>query len=327
MSREKTNGKPSRRLRGSAKRTVGFAAALILFLIVTNPSILWFLPQGAKDTLLATWQGLFGDVGQVARVVTVNWVSLFKIIAVILATCLLTSLVRLIAGLLRPATGKGQSVLSMISSFITYAAVLAAIVWCLTAIGLNLSTVFASIGIIALIVGFAAESLIADVISGIFLVFEDEFNVGDIVELNGFRGTVESIGIRVTCIRDNGGNIKIVNNSGIREVLNRSKASSRAVCDMPVGYGQDLEAVEALIERLSGELAREHPEVFRQKPVYLGVQALDASAVVLRIAAEVEEAQIFAAQRLMYRCYKLGFDRAGVEIPFQQIVVHRAKEQ
>ena len=327
MSKEKKKEKDVRRLSGSAKRTIIFAAALILFLVVTNPSILWFLPQGAKNTLLETWQGLFGDVGQVARVVTVNWVSLFKIVAVILATCLLTNLVRFITGLIRPATGKGQSILSMISSFITYAAVLAAIVWCLTAIGLNLSTVFASIGIIALIVGFAAESLIADVISGIFLVFEDEFNVGDIVELNGFRGTVDSIGIRVTCIRDNGGNIKIVNNSDIRDVLNRSKAASRAVCDMPVGYGQNLEEAEKLIDRLSGELLAQHPEVFRKKPEYLGVQALDASAVVLRITAEVDEAQIFAARRLMYRCYKLGFDAAGVEIPFPQLVVHQAKEQ
>ena len=323
QKKAKTGVKPGR----SAKRVIVFAVALVLFLIVTNPAILWFLPQGAKNTLLETWQGLFGDVGQVAKVVAVNWVSLFKIVAIILATCLITNLVRLVTGLIRPATGKGQSVLSMISSFITYAAVLAAIIWCLTAIGLNLSTVFASIGIIALIVGFAAESLIADVISGIFLVFEDEFNVGDIVELNGFRGRVDSIGIRVTCIRDNGGNIKIVNNSGIRDILNRSKAASRAVCDMPVGYGQDLEKVEKLIDRLSEELAEKYPQIFPQKPVCLGVQALDASAVVLRIVAEVEETQIFTAQRQMYRCYKLGFDAAGVEIPFQQIVVHQAKEQ
>ncbi len=315
--------KKERKLSVQGKRVVFLAAALILFLIVTNPSILWFLSPDAKSTLLSTWQGLFGDVGEISRAVTINWVSLFKIVAIILTTCLLTSLVKLVTGHIHPKTGKGQSIVSMISSFITYAAVLVAIIWCLTAIGLNLSTVFASVGIIALIVGFAAESLIADIITGIFLVFEDEFNVGDIVELNGFRGTVESIGIRVTSIKDLGGNVKVINNSAIRDILNRSKAASRAICDMPISYGQNIEQAEKLIDKLSDEIVKQYPEVFPTKPRYLGVQGLDASAVVLRMIAEVEESRIFEAQRLMYRTYKMGFDAAGVEIPFQQVVVHQ----
>lgn len=309
----------------SLKKVIIFAAALILFLIATNPAILFFLPEDAKAGLLETWEGLFGNVSSVASVVTINWVSIFKIIAIVLATCLVVNLVYFVTAFIKPKTGKGMSILSMINSFVVYAAVLVAIVWCLTAIGINLSTVFASIGIIALIVGFAAESLIADVITGIFLVFEDEFNVGDIVELNGFRGTVDSIGIRVTCIRDAGGNIKVINNSAIKDILNRSKTASRAVCDMPVGYGESIENVEKVIDKLSDELVKKYPEVFTQKPKYLGVQTLDASSVNLRIVAEVSEKDVFSAQRLMNREYKIGFDKAGVEIPFAQIVVHQGK--
>lgn len=307
------------------KRVVYFAAALILFLIVTNPSILFFLPAGAKATLLATWEGLFGNVSDVARVVTFNWVSIFKIIAIVLMTCLLVNLVKLLATVIKPKSGKGQSILTLVLSFLNYAAVVIGIVWCLTAIGLNLSTVFASLGIIALIVGFAAESLIADIITGIFLVFEDEFNVGDIVELNGFRGTVSSIGVRVTCIQDAGGNIKVINNSEIKDVLNRSKATSRAICDMPIAYEEDIEKVEKVLDKLLDELVRKYPETFRVKPAYLGVQTLDASSVNLRIAAEVEEKSIFSAQRLMNRELKIGFDKAGIEIPFTQVVVHQGK--
>ena len=307
------------------KKVIIFAIALVLFLIATNPAILWFLPEGAKAGLLETWEGLFGNVSSVASVVTINWVSIFKIVAIVLASCLVVNLVRFVTGFIKPKTGKGMSILSMANSFITYAAVLVAIIWCLTAIGINLSTVFASIGIIALIVGFAAESLIADVITGIFLVFEDEFNVGDIVELNGFRGTVDSIGIRVTCIRDAGGNIKVINNSGIKDILNRSKTASRAVCDMPIGYGESIENAEKVVDKISDELVKKYPETFASKPKYLGVQSLDASSVTLRIVAEVDEKSVFSAQRLMNREYKLGFDKAGVEIPFTQVVVHQGK--
>ena len=118
----------------------------------------------------------------------------------------------------------------MIDSFIGYAAVLVGIVWCLSAIGVNLSTIFASIGIVALIIGFAAESLTADVITGVLLVFEDEFKVGDIVEINGFRSTVTGIGVRVTSIRDAGGYIKIVNNSDIRDVLTALRCGKPLCC-------------------------------------------------------------------------------------------------
>jgi len=306
-----------------AKKIVVFAAALVLFLILTNPAILWFLPEGAKSTLSQAWSGLFGDVDAVSKAVTVNWVSLFKIVAIILLVAFLTNVVKLILEHVKPKTGKGQSIVSMVNSFIVYAAVLVGIVWCLSAIGINLSTIFASIGILALIIGFAAESLIADIITGVFLVFEDEFNVGDIIEFNGFRGTVTSIGVRVTCIRDAGGNIKIVNNSDIRNVLNRSKTPSRAICDAPIPYSLDIEKAEEILDAILEAIPGKYPEMFQTKPKYIGVQELAGSSVNLRVAAEVAESDIFAAARVLNREIKIGFDKAGVEIPFQQVVVHQ----
>jgi small conductance mechanosensitive channel len=218
-----------------------------------------------------------------------------------------------------------QSILSMVDSFLSYASSIVGLVWCLSAIGINLSTIFASIGIVALVIGFAAESLISDIITGIFLVFEDDFNVGDIVELNGFRGTVSSIGVRVTCIRDGGGNLKIINNSDLRDILNRSKASSLAVCDAPVSYNANLEEVEKILEKILAELPEKYPDTFLTTPVYLGVQALSASSVDLRVCAEVSEENLFSATRIMNREIKVGFDKAGVEIPYQQLVVRKAE--
>ena len=313
--------KPSR-----GKRVLCLAAALILFLIATNPSVLFFLPDGARDSLRDIWSNVFGDVEAVRQAIRVNWVAIFQIVAVVLTLALLVNLVRLVLERSTPKTGKQQSVRSMLDSFVGYAAVLVGVVWCLSAIGVNLSTIFASIGIVALIIGFTAESLIADVITGVFLVFEDEFNVGDIVEINGFRGTVTGIGVRVTSIRDAGGNVKIVNNSDIRDVLNRSRATSRAVVDAPIAYSADLEQAEKTLAAILAALPKKYPATFAVAPEYVGVEALDSSSVNLRVVAEVAEADYFAAARLINREIKLGFDKAGVEIPFQQVVVHQAKE-
>lgn len=307
------------------KRVIGYAAALLLFLVVTNPSVLWFLPEGMKSSLLSIWEQVFGDVGSIREIIRINWVSVFRVVAIILLLLFFNGLVRMILGSLKPKTGKGQSICSMMNSFCSYAAVLIGIVWCLSAIGINLSTIFASLGILTLVIGFAAESLIADIITGIFLVFEDEFSVGDIVEINGFRGTVESIGVRVTCVRDSGGNIKIIKNSETSDILNRSKAASKAVCDIPIGYAADLENAERVLGELLTAIREKYPDVFPKVPEYLGVQALDSSSVNLRICAEVAESQVFKATRLLNREIKLGFDKAEIEIPFQQVVIHQAQ--
>jgi small conductance mechanosensitive channel len=227
---------------------------------------------------------------------------------------------------MKPKTGRGKTILNLVLSTFNYMIVILGIFWGMSIIGVDLATLFASLGIMALVIGFGAESLIADIITGIFLVFEDDFNVGDIVEYSGFRGTVDSIGIRVTCIKDGGGNVKIVNNSDIRGILNRSKSTSRAVCDIPISYNANLEEVEVVLKKILAKLPEQYPDQFPSAPDYVGVQALGASSVDLRVSAQVSESNLFSATRIMNREIKIGFDKAGVEIPFQQIVVHKAED-
>lgn len=315
-----------KKLSSRLRRIICLAIALVLVIILTNPAAMFFLPASAKASLSDIWGRLFGNVSDITNTLRIDWIAIFQIIIVILAMVLLTNGVRYIIENVKPKSGKVQSIFSLVDSFISYAAAIVGLVWCLSAIGINLSTIFASLGIVALIIGFAAESLISDVITGIFLVFEDEFNVGDIVEYNGFRGTVTSIGIRVTCIKDGGGNMKIVNNSDLRDILNRSKASSMAICDAPISYSANLEEVEDVLADILSALPEKYPNVFPNAPRYLGVQALSASSVDLRVCAEVAEANLFSATRIMNREIKIGFDKAGVEIPYQQLVVHKAED-
>ena len=218
--------------------------------------------------------------------------------------------------------GRAGTVSTVLSSIVKYVAALVAFCWGLSIIGVNVSTIFASVGIVALIIGFGAESLVADLVTGIFILFENEYNVGDVIEVDGFRGTVKEIGIRTMSIRDAGGNIKVINNSSMKNVINRSSENSVAVCCIGVSYSTDLEALEAKLDEFYAQIIQGNEAIFTQGIQYLGVDALLDSSVVLKFKATVKECDMYNAQRIMNRGFKIAFDKAGVEIPFPQMDVH-----
>jgi len=308
------------------KKIIVYAVVLIAFLMVTNPTLLPFLSPEAKRSIGDVWTSLFGDVDSIIGTFTLSWATLFKLIAMVLLLVLLTAIADYILAHVKPTTGKARSAVTMLQSTVSYLAALVGIFWGLSIVGVNVSTIFASVGVLALIIGFGAESLVADVVTGVFLVFENQFNVGDIIEVGGFRGTVERIGIRTTYIRDSGDNIKIINNSDLRNILNRSAAQSVAMTEVSVSYSEDLERVEKVLAELLTGIQAKYPEVFAAAPVYSGVQSLADSGVVLRITAVVREQDIYKAPRLINRELKIGFDRAGIEIPFPQVVVHQMEK-
>lgn len=308
------------------KKIIWYAVILVLFLFATNPALIPFLPKDIKQSASNTWNSLFGDVDGIVGGLRFSWAAVFKFIAMVLLLILVTAVARFILERIRPKTGKGRSGLTMARSAVSYLTALIGVFWGLSIIGVPVGAVFASVGVIALIVGFGAESLVADVVTGVFLVFEDQFNVGDIIEVNGFRGVVDQIGIRTTYIRDAGGNVKIINNSDLRNILNRSRASSMAVTDISIAYSEDLEKAETVLAKLLPAIREKYPEIFLADPTYLGVQALGESAIQLRVCAQVSDENIYKAPRLLNRELKLGFDRAGLEIPFPQLVVHSAEK-
>ena len=231
-------------------------------------------------------------------------------------------LLRFLLSLIKPKERKGLTLISLFSSLLHYVAALVILCWGLSILGVNVNAIVASVGIVALIVGFGAESLVADVVTGIFLIFENQYNVGDIVEVNGFRGTVKEIGIRTTSIMDVGGNVKIINNSEMKNILNRSDNISRAVSDIAIPYETDLEALEAKIPELMQAIYAQRADVMLAAPQYLGVQQLADSSVVLRFVVEVAEKDIYAGARILNRDLWLGFRKLGVECPFPQVDVH-----
>lgn len=221
-----------------------------------------------------------------------------------------------------PKETRARTVCSLTRSILSYAAVLLSVYFGLRALGVDVTASLASVGVVTLIIGFGAQSLIEDVLTGIFLIAEGRYNVGDILVLDDFRGKVVDISVRTTTIEDAGGNHKIINNSEIRNFQNRSQKTSLAVSTVSVGYDADLRAVEAVIADALPAMFEENRAVFLDVPQYIGVEELSESGVVLKFIVSATEENVFAARRALNRSLKLLFDEKGIDIPYPQLTVH-----
>ena len=215
----------------------------------------------------------------------------------------------------------GITAAKLFSSFAKYIIALIALMMMLSALGVNTTALVASVGILALIIGLGAQSLIADVIAGLFIVFEGEYKVGDIIVIDGWRGTVLEIGIRSTRIVDAGGNVKIINNSTISAVINQTKQLSVAKAYISIEYGESLQRVELVIKNNLEVIKKNIPQIV-EGPFYKGVDALGESSVDLLFMANCKEEDIYIVQRAMNRELKLLFDENNINIPFPQVVVN-----
>ncbi len=216
---------------------------------------------------------------------------------------------------------RGRAIIDLICSLIKYAAVIVLIFYILKILGVDTTAILAGIGILGLIVGLGAQPLIADIIAGLFIVFENIFEVGDIIVVDGFRGSVKEVGIRTTKIEDAGGNIKIVNNADIKTLVNMTKALSVASCEMCIEYGESLERVEAILAEALPKIKEAIPEI-KEGPYYKGVSALADSSVNLKFIAKCDEGDRYQVERDLNRQFKLLFDKNNINIPFPQVVVN-----
>ena len=141
--------------------------------------------------------------------------------------------------------------------------------------------------------------------------------------MDDFRGTVRNIGVRTTTIEDAGGNLKVVNNSDIRNFQNRSRNKSVAACEVSVAYDTDLKKMDKVIAEGLPRMYEDHRDLYQKEPVFLGVTALADSGVNLKFIVDCKEQDVFKAQRQLTRDVWALFMDKGIEIPFPQVVVHQ----
>lgn len=271
--------------------------------------------------LLADNTDLFDGLDEMEMQINFSGLILGKILLAIIIILLTSNIVMLVLNLFRSKPGRIGTLSTVLTSFVKYIASIIGFCWILSIIGVNISTIFASVGIMALIIGFGAESLVADLVTGVFILFENQYNVGDVIEVNGFRGVVKEIGIRTLSLEDTGGNIMIINNSELKNIINRSSKNSVAVCDIGISYDVDLEKFDKVLDKILADIKTKH-DVFKDRLICVGVESLAESSVVLRIIADVDEKNIYSARRLLNKELKIAFDKAGVKIPYPQIDVH-----
>ena len=214
---------------------------------------------------------------------------------------------RILLKLLLPFLKKTKGLMTILISVIKYSALLVWLFFVLSSFGVDTTVILAGIGIVSLIVGLAIQPLLSDIIAGLFIVFEDVFNVGDIIVADGFRGTVKEIGMRHTQIEDAGGNIKVINNSDVRALVNMTNQLSIAVVDMSIEYGESLERVEAIIAENLPKIKEAIPEIV-EGPFYKGVSELSDSSVDLKFIAKCEETAKYQVERDLKRQFKLPSD-------------------
>ena len=293
---------------------------LLLVLLTSftwNPMLSETLRSEVISQLQETFGGLFGGVGVLTPA------RLISAATVIVIVWLINILICWILEKIGENNQKSLSVVGLFTSLCKFICFIIGGVWSLGVLGVNIAGIFASLGIASLIVGFGAQSLIEDMISGIFIIFEGQYHVGDIIVLDEFRGTVRNIGIRTTSIEDDGGNFKIVNNSDIRNLQNRSMNRSITATTICISYDADIPQVEKVIVDALPEMFERNKDVWLSVPKYIGVDNLGESSVELKFIVEVSESNFFSARRRLNRELKILFDKHGIEIPYNQIVIHQ----
>ena len=216
------------------------------------------------------------------------------------------------------ANNKALTVGKLIKSTIRYAAALVFLFVDLAVWGVDSNAILVSAGVIALVIGLGAQSLIADIIAGVNIVFENEYHVGDIVLLDGFRGTIEEIGLTTTKLIDAAGNEKIINNSKISTIVNLSAHPSLAIVNVGVDYDSDIKKVEEVIRNAAVDIKERHPACL-DTPRYLGVTELADSGVNIRVVAHCKEEDRFQLERDLNTEIFILFGENGITIPFPQV--------
>lgn len=272
-----------------------------------------------------------------------NWHTLIRIVLLLLGTVVLRSLLllsvkRVVKGIVSGVKSKAgktdtaaidvsplakervvqraRTMGSVLSNFITWSLAIVAVTMVLSELGVAVGALIAGAGILGAAIGFGAQSLVKDLISGLFIVFEDQYGVGDSVDLGQASGIVETVGLRVTQVRDAAGTLWYVRNGEVNRVGNQSQGWSRVVLDVAVPYRSDFDTAQATIAEAAQKLAQhaDYKQLVIGAPEVWGIEALSGDQVVIRLAQQVRPAHSDEVARALRLAIKNALDAAKIEL-------------
>ncbi len=217
-----------------------------------------------------------------------------------------------------------QTTISLINNCLKYIIIFLTILIILGSVGLDVSKIFAGLGIMAAVLTLAFQDLAKDFIAGISIVMEDQFEIGDNVMINGFRGEVVDMGLKTTRIKDYKGAVQIIANHMITEVINYSLNPSLAEVDIAVDYKNDLDKVEKVIKETMTKIDNTYQNL-KGKTELQGVEMIDQNSITYRISVKTKANQDFSVQRNMRRDFQAALLKANIKLPQTHMEVHNGK--
>lgn len=266
--------------------------------------------------------GKFFDIGSL---ISNNYLRILETLTILLFIWILNRIYDAVVGIFIPKKAQTGTTMLLLKSFIRNVLGFVGLLFILTAWGVDSVTLFASIGLLGVVLSFGAQSIVEDIFSGLFLIIEKQFSVGDIVTLDGFRGRVTEIGLRTTKFLDIENNdLKIVNNKDVRNVINMTFQHSTSQMEVTIAYEEDLERVEGLIESdFIPTFKKKYSQMISAGPEYMGVENLAASSVNLMFETRCDETDRLQVNRMINREFKLFCDRHKIDIPFPQVSINQ----
>ncbi|WP_394581537.1 mechanosensitive ion channel family protein [Cytobacillus firmus] len=268
-----------------------------------------------------------------------TWITIgegiFKVMAILIVTSILIRIGKLAIrnifkvrtpSRLRISERREATLLKLLENMLTYVVFFVAAIMILSVLTIDVKALLAGAGIVGLAVGFGAQSLVKDIITGFFIIFEDQFSVGDYIRIDQFEGTVEEIGLRTTKIKNWTGEVHILPNGSIMQVTNFSLNNSVAFVDVSIAYEGDIVKVEQVLQELFERLPEKYEDMVKP-PEILGIQNMAASDVILRVVSETLPMRHFYIARQLRKEIKLCLDEHGIEIPFPRLVMYTRNEQ
>ncbi|WP_313755907.1 mechanosensitive ion channel family protein [Tissierella sp.] len=222
----------------------------------------------------------------------------------------------------RRATTIGE-VLKKIVKYILY---FIGIVMILDMFNINTTSILATAGIGGLAIGFGAQSLVKDIITGFFILFEDQYAVGDYVKIESLEGTVEELGLRVTKLRDFSGDLHIIPNGRVQVVTNKTRGAMRALVKVSIAYEENIDDAIRVLEKVCKGIKSSNDNIL-DGPTILGVTDLGDFDVSISIVAKTKPMEQWAVEREIRKKVKEAFDRENIEIPYPKRVIFGGKEQ
>ncbi|KRQ85962.1 putative MscS family protein YkuT [Caloramator mitchellensis] len=221
---------------------------------------------------------------------------------------------------------KADTLNELFKNLLRYIIYFVSAIWVLETLGFDIKTLIAVTGVAGVAIGFGAQSLVKDVISGFFILFEDQFAVGDYISIDGFSGIVEVLGLRVTKIRDFSGELHIIPNGTINRVTNKSRGNMRALVDVSISYEDDIERAVEVLNNVCHKMKQELDYIV-EGPTVLGVVKLSEHGVDIRVVAKTIPMKQWEAEMELRKRIKMEFDKEKIEIPYPKRIIYSKERE